>query len=278
MTPTSTGEASGTAGRMLRLALTPRWLVALLVLLVLMALAILLGRWQWDRTQSILDAERAAASQPIPVSDVYADDPGTPSQPPAEIPAEGIGRPVTATGTYVPGLQVAVTNRELDGMLRKTPMWREHEDLLRTAKGVGRMTIATLFADLPELGTLDNKRIAALVGVAPFNRDSGTHRGKRMIWGGRASVRAALYMAALVASRHNPVIRAFYERLCAAGEFLPEPFRKIPRVDIIEYSERVTAVRHQEVRDLTRIFRHAVALLSNPRHLLSPLAGHSRTG
>ena len=110
------------------------------------------------------------------------------------------------------------TNRELDGMLRKTPMWREHEDLLRTAKGVGRMTIATLFADLPELGTLDNKRIAALVGVAPFNRDSGTHRGKRMIWGGRASVRAALYMAALVASRHNPVIRAFYERLCAAGK------------------------------------------------------------
>ena len=110
------------------------------------------------------------------------------------------------------------TNRELDGMLRKTPMWHEHEDLLRTAKGVGRMTIATLFADLPELGTLDNKRIAALVGVAPFNRDSGTHRGKRMIWGGRASVRAALYMAALVASRHNPVIRAFYERLCAAGK------------------------------------------------------------
>ena len=110
------------------------------------------------------------------------------------------------------------TNRELDGMLRKTPMWREHEDLLRTAKGVGRMTIATLFADLPELGTLDNKRIAALVGVAPFNRDSGTHRGKRMIWGGRASVRAALYMAALVASRHNPVIRAFYESLCAAGK------------------------------------------------------------
>jgi len=115
MTPTSTGEASGTAGRMLRLALTPRWLVALLVLLVLMALAILLGRWQWDRTQSILDAERAAASQPIPVAEVYAGDPGTPSQPPADIPAEGIGRPVTATGTYVPGLQVAVTNRELDG-------------------------------------------------------------------------------------------------------------------------------------------------------------------
>ena len=109
-------------------------------------------------------------------------------------------------------------NRELDGMLRASPLWREHEDLLRSAKGVGRITIATLFAELPELGTLDRKRIAALVGVAPLNRDSGTHRGRRMIWGGRASVRAALYMAALVASRHNPVIRRFYERLCAAGK------------------------------------------------------------
>jgi len=115
MTPTSTGEASGTAGRMLRLALTPRWLVGLLVLLVLIALAIFLGRWQWDRTQSILAAERAAVSQPIPVADVFAEDPGSPDQPPAEIPAEGIGRPVTASGEYLPELQVAVTNRELDG-------------------------------------------------------------------------------------------------------------------------------------------------------------------
>lgn len=109
-------------------------------------------------------------------------------------------------------------HRELDGMLRTSPLWREHEDLLRSAKGIGRVTVATLFAELPELGTLDRKRIAALVGVAPMNRDSGTHRGRRMIWGGRASVRAALYMAALVASRHNPVIRRFYERLCAAGK------------------------------------------------------------
>lgn len=109
-------------------------------------------------------------------------------------------------------------HRELDGMLRTSPLWREHEDLLRSSKGVGRTTVTTLFAELPELGTLDRKRIAALVGVAPFNRDSGTHRGKRMIGGGRASVRAALYMATLVASRHNPTIRRFYERLCAAGK------------------------------------------------------------
>lgn len=109
-------------------------------------------------------------------------------------------------------------HRDLDGMLRQTPVWREKEDLLRSAKGVGRMTAATLLAELPELGALDGKKIAALVGVAPMNRDSGTHRGKRMIWGGRASVRTALYMATLVATRHNPAIRAFYERLCAAGK------------------------------------------------------------
>src|SRR5262249_6566596 len=101
---------------------------------------------------------------------------------------------------------------------RNSPLWREQEDLLRSVPGVGRVMTATLLAELPELGKLNRKQIAALVGVAPLNRDSGTYRGKRMIWGGRASVRAALYMAALVASRHNPAIRTFYERLCAAGK------------------------------------------------------------
>ena len=76
----------------------------------------------------------------------------------------------------------------------------------------------TLLADLPELGSLNRKQIAALVGVAPLNRDSGTMRGKRTVWGGRARVRAVLYMATLTATRHNPVIRAFYQRLCAAGK------------------------------------------------------------
>lgn len=96
---------------MLRLALTPRWLVALLVLLVLMAGAVLLGRWQWDRTQAILAAERAALGQPVPVRDVFPVD----GDPATEVPAEGIGRPVTAEGSYDPLLQVAVTNRALDG-------------------------------------------------------------------------------------------------------------------------------------------------------------------
>ena len=88
----------------------------------------------------------------------------------------------------------------------------------RACPGVGRVVSLTLLAALPELGRLSHKEIAALVGVAPLNRDSGTLRGKRLVCGGRAPVRAALYMAALVASRYNPVIRAFYERLRAAGK------------------------------------------------------------
>jgi transposase len=109
-------------------------------------------------------------------------------------------------------------NRDMDEALRKSPLWREQDDLLRSVPGVGRIMATTLLAELPELGKLNRKQIAALVGVAPLNRDSGTFRGQRSIWGGRASVRAALYMAALVASRHNPTIRSFYQRLCAAGK------------------------------------------------------------
>ena len=83
---------------------------------------------------------------------------------------------------------------------------------------MGPVLSMTLVADLPELGTLNRREIAALVGVAPFNRDSGTLRGKRTVWGGRGQVRAVLYMATLVATCHNPVIRSFYQRLCAAGK------------------------------------------------------------
>jgi transposase len=105
---------------------------------------------------------------------------------------------------------------ELDETIRGTPIWRENEDLLKSVPGVGDVVARTLIAELPELGTLTRRQIAALVGVAPFSRDSGTMRGKRTIWGGRAAVRAALYMGALVASRCNPVIAAFYQRLLAA--------------------------------------------------------------
>lgn len=109
-------------------------------------------------------------------------------------------------------------DKGLDQTLRQSTVWREREELYRGVPGVGRVLAVTLVAEMPELGTLDRKRIAALVGVAPFNRDSGTLRGRRMIWGGRGSVRSVLYMAALVATRHNPVIKAFYERLLAAGK------------------------------------------------------------
>ena len=107
--------------------------------------------------------------------------------------------------------------------LRRSPVWREKDDLLRTVPGVGEQVSLTLLAYLPELGTLDRRQIAALVGVVPFNRDSGTLRGKRAVWGGRARVRAtlymgAMYMGAMVASRHNPVIRDFYQKLLATGK------------------------------------------------------------
>ena len=95
---------------------------------------------------------------------------------------------------------------------------RQKEEGLRSVPGVGPVLTTTLFANLPELGTLTRKEVAALAGVAPFPRDSGTLKGRRAIWGGRAHVRAALYMAALVATRRNPVIRVFYQRLCQAGK------------------------------------------------------------
>ena len=104
-------------------------------------------------------------------------------------------------------------DEDLRQRLRRSPVWREKDDLLRSVPGVGEQISVSLLAYLPELGTLDRKQIAALAGVAPINRDSGIMRGKRTVWGGRARVRAALYMGALVATRYNPVIRVFYQRL-----------------------------------------------------------------
>ena len=133
----------------------------------------------------------------------------------------------TAIGAVSPRIEahIAWLEQELSDLdkglrqtLRQSPVWREKDDLLRTVPGVGPQLSLTLLAHLPELGTLDRKQIAALVGVAPYNRDSGTRRGKRAVWGGRSRVRAVLYMGALVASRHNPAIRDFYQRLLAAGK------------------------------------------------------------
>ena len=109
---------------------------------------------------------------------------------------------------------------DLDNDLRKTlprsPVWREKDDLLRSVPGVGERLYLSLLAYLPELGTLNRKRTAALVGVATFNRDSDPRPGKRRVWGGRARLRAVLYMGALVASRYNRALRAFYQRLLSA--------------------------------------------------------------
>ena len=102
--------------------------------------------------------------------------------------------------------------------IRASPVWRVQDDLLRSVPGIGPTTARTLLAELPELGRLDRRRIAALVGIAPYNCDSGRHRGQRHIWGGRAPVRAVLYMAAVSAAQHNPVLRRFYRRLRDAGK------------------------------------------------------------
>jgi transposase len=113
--------------------------------------------------------------------------------------------------------RVREADSELHTAVKASPAWRVKDDLLQSVPGVGRVVSLTLLAELPELGRLSHKEIAALVGVAPLNRDSGTLRGKRLVYGGRAPVRTALYMAALVASRCNPVIRAFYQRRRVAG-------------------------------------------------------------
>jgi transposase len=114
--------------------------------------------------------------------------------------------------------ELRMADTELGAMIRQSPAWREKDDLLQSVPGVGPVLSLTLLAELPELGRLSRRQIAKLVGVAPLSRDSGTLRGRRFVQGGRASVRAVLYMAALVATKRNTVIRAFYQRLVAAGK------------------------------------------------------------
>jgi transposase len=135
------------------------------------------------------------------------------------------------------------TDRDLDGQLRESPVWREREKLLKAIPGVGRMTLLTLFATLPELGRLRGKPLAALVGVAPYNCDSGTLRGRRHCWGGRPQTRRVLYMAALSASRCNPQIRPYYERLIAAG--------KPKKVALVACMRKLLLIINAVVRDST---------------------------
>jgi len=114
--------------------------------------------------------------------------------------------------------QLKELDRDLADFLKSSPLWQEEARVLRSVPGVGPVVTATLIARLPELGSRNCKQVAALVGVAPFNRDSGAFRGKRKVWGGRGALRTALYMATLVATRCNSVLQAFYQRLCAAGK------------------------------------------------------------
>ena len=121
---------------------------------------------------------------------------------------------------HITGLntRLAALDDDLDTTRRTSPVWREREDLLRRVPGIGPVCARTLWLDLPELGMLSRQRLAALVGVAPLNRDRGTLRGRRAIWGGRAPVRATLSLSTLVAVRYHPMLKAFYERLRAAGK------------------------------------------------------------
>ena len=114
--------------------------------------------------------------------------------------------------------QIEALEDDIDAQIKSSPIWRAKEDLLKSVPGVGKQTAHALLTQLPELGKLSRRQIASLVGVAPMNRDSGAYRGKRVIKGGRSQVRAALFMAALVASHHNPLIKVFYDRLRAAGK------------------------------------------------------------
>lgn len=137
--------------------------------------------------------------------------------------------------------ELEALDNELSNEIRTSPLWREQENLLRSVPGVGPVLSITLLAQLPELGTLNRKQIAALVGVAPLNHDSGRWRGHRSCWGGRANVRSALYMGALAALRHNPVIRAFYNRLLAKG--------KLKKVALVACMRKLLVILNAMMRD-----------------------------
>lgn len=133
-------------------------------------------------------------------------------------------------------------DEDMDGHIRKSPIWLVRQDILTSVPGVGPTVARTLLAEMPELGSLDRRQIASLAGLAPFTRQSGKWRGKSFIGGGRGSVRSALFMAALVASRHNPALKAFRDRLIAAGK------RKI--VAIIATMRKLLTILNAMIRDL----------------------------
>lgn len=151
----------------------------------------------------------------------------------------------TAIGKTIKWLQkqLGEIDRDLDNSVKGSPLWHEKDDLLQSVPGVGKVLSRTLLSLVPELGALGKKQLAALVGVAPLNWDSGQQRGRRSVWGGRAHVRAVLYMSALAAARFNPVIRAFHARLIAAG--------KLPKVALVACMRKLLTILNAIVRDRT---------------------------
>jgi transposase len=137
--------------------------------------------------------------------------------------------------------ELAELDGEINDSVRGSPIWREKEDLLASVPGIGPVIARTLIAELPELGTLTRKRIAALAGLAPFTRQSGQWRGRSFIGGGRVSVRTALFIGALVAVRHNPMLKTFFERLRAAG--------KPKMVALIAAARKLLTILNAVVRD-----------------------------
>src|SRR5213593_3455782 len=140
--------------------------------------------------------------------------------------------------------QLDDVTKTLADQIEQSPVWRAKDDLLQSVPGVGPIVSAVLLAELPELGALTHKQLATLAGVAPLARDSGTLRGKRMVWGGRASVRTALFMAVLCGRRWNPVLKVFYERLIAAG--------KPKKVALIACARKLLTILNAMVRNNTR--------------------------
>lgn len=137
--------------------------------------------------------------------------------------------------------RVAEIDRDIDGLIKASTIWRANDDLLASVPGVGDVTTRTLAALLPELGTLNRRQVAALAGLAPFARDSGEAKGRRMIVGGRAPVRAVLYMATLAATTHNPTISRHYERLVSAG--------KKPKVALVACMRKLLTILNAMLRD-----------------------------
>jgi transposase len=169
----------------------------------------------------------------------------------AQMAPEAVARRIRAHVRWLEK-EIERTDRDLDEAIKASSAFEHNEALLRSIPGVGPVLARTLLAELPELGTITHKRLCALVGVAPFNNDSGKRKGKREVWGGRAPVRAALYMGALVATRHNPLIAEFYERLLKAG--------KPKKVALVACMRKLLSILNAMLRDRTPW--HATHLLT----------------